>query len=77
MVQFKRKKGESFEGFLRRFNKRLQQSKKIVKARKNRYRQPEKNNRQVKQGALIGLELRKKKEYLRRIGKLDDHKKRW
>ena len=77
MVQFKRKKGESFEGFLRRFNKRLQQSGKIIQARKGRYRQPAKNRRQHKQSALIGLELRKKNEYLRRIGKLDDRKKRW
>ena len=77
MVQFKRKKGESFESFLRRFNKRLQQTKKIIHARKNRYRRPEKNDRQVKESALIGLELRKKKEYLRRIGKLEEHKRRW
>jgi len=77
MVQFKRKKNESFESFLRRFNKRLQQSKKLLKARKNRYRQIESNKRQIKNSALIGLQLKKKKEYLRKIGKLDESVKKW
>ncbi|MFH0951221.1 MAG: hypothetical protein V1765_01985 [bacterium] len=77
MVQFKRKKGESFESFLRRFNKRLQQSGKLMQARRGRYHQRDKNERQIQTSALIGLELRKKKEYLRRIGKLDETKKRW
>ncbi|KKR15168.1 MAG: hypothetical protein UT42_C0008G0013 [Candidatus Falkowbacteria bacterium GW2011_GWA2_39_24] len=77
MVQFKRKKGESFESFLRRFNKRLQQSGKLMQARRGRYHHRDKNERQMQTSALIGLELRKKKEYLRRIGKLDETKKRW
>jgi len=72
MVQFKRKKGESFEAFLRRFNRRLQQSGKLYEARSNRYRQPEKNEIKKKQSALIGLKLRKEKEYLRKIGKLEE-----
>jgi len=76
MVQFKRKKGESFEAFLRRFNRRLQQSGKLMEARKNRYEKKDKNKIQVKTSALIGLKLRGKKEYLRKIGKLEE-KKQW
>ncbi|HRH21819.1 MAG TPA: 30S ribosomal protein S21 [bacterium] len=76
MVQFKRKKGESFEAFLRRFNRRLQQSGKLMEARKNRYQKKDKNKIQIKTSALIGLELRSKKEYLRKIGKLEE-KKQW
>jgi ribosomal protein S21 len=76
MVQFKRKKGESFEAFLRRFNRRLQQSGKLMEARKNRYQKKDKNKVQIKTSALIGLELRSKKEYLRKIGKLEE-KKQW
>ncbi|MFH0840913.1 MAG: hypothetical protein V1865_02970 [bacterium] len=72
MVQFKRKKGESFEAFLRRFNRRLQQSGKLYEARSNRYKQPEKNRIKQKQSALVGLKLRKEKEYLRKIGKLEE-----
>jgi ribosomal protein S21 len=72
MVEFKRKKGETFEGFLRRFNKRLQQSGRLLQARKNRYHRKEKNDHQIKKSALIGLELREKKEYERRTGKFKD-----
>ncbi len=72
MVEFKRKKGETFESFLRRFNKRLQQSGNLKQARSNRYHRKDKNERQKKTSALIGLELREKKEYLRRTGKFKD-----
>jgi ribosomal protein S21 len=72
MVEFKRKKGETFESFLRRFNKRLQQSGSLYDARKNRYHQKSKNESAKKKSALIGLELRHKKEYQRRTGKLKD-----
>lgn len=72
MVEFKRKKGETFEAFLRRFNKRLQQSGTLYDARKGRYHQNEKNENAKRKSALIGLELRKKKEYMRRTGKLKE-----
>lgn len=72
MVEFKRKKGETFEGFLRRFNKRLQQSGNLMQARKNRYHRKDQNEHQKKTSALIGLELRSKKEYMRRAGKFKD-----
>ena len=77
MVQFKRKKGESFESFLRRFNRRLQQSHKLQQARKNRYQRKDPNERQLKTSALVRLQSRKQKEYLRKIGKLEETIKRW
>jgi ribosomal protein S21 len=78
MVQFKRKKGESFEAFLRRFNKRLQQSGKLMEARKGRYVKKDKNENQKKKSALISLKLRSKKEYERKIGKIEESKgKKW
>jgi len=78
MVQFKRKKGESFESFLRRFNKRLQQSGKLMEARRGRYVKKDKNENQKKTSALISLKLRSKKEYLRKIGKLKEESgKKW
>lgn len=73
MVQFKRKKGESFEAFLRRFNKRLQQSGKLMEARKGRYVKKEKNENQKKKSALVSRKLRAKKEYLRKVGKLEEN----
>lgn len=78
MVQFKRKKGESFESFLRRFNKRLQQSGKLKEARKRRYHRDEKNRNARKESALVSLDLGKKKEYLRKIGKLkEENTRKW
>lgn len=78
MTEFKRKKGESFESFLRRFNKRLQQSKKLLQARSNQYRQPKINKNKQKLRALVGRKLREEREYLRKIGKLkEEPKKRW
>lgn len=76
MVQFKRKKGESFESFLRRFNKRLQQSGKLMEARKNRYNKKDKNETQTKKSALISLKLSKTKEYERKIGKVKEERGR-
>ncbi len=78
MVDFKRKKGESFENFLRRFNKKLQQTGKLYEARQRQYRQKKKNKKQQKQYALVSKKIRSEKEYLRKIGKLkENNSKRW
>lgn len=69
MVEFKRKKGENFESFLRRFNKTLLKSKKLVQARKKQYLYPKKNKAKQKEYALISIDLKKKRDYLRKIGK--------
>ena len=78
MAEFKRKKGESFEGFLRRFNKGLKQSGRLYTARQKQHLEPRKNKRQQKEYALTSLRLRKEKEYLRKTGKLveDNFKRR-
>lgn len=72
MADFKRKPGESFEGFLRKFKRALKNSKRLEKARSKKYLEPTKNQQAQKKKALIGLELSKKNEYLRRIGKLPE-----
>ncbi|MDD4412559.1 MAG: 30S ribosomal protein S21 [Patescibacteria group bacterium] len=77
MVQFKRKKGESFESFLRRFNKRLQQSGKLFEARKRRYHRDLPNRNKKKNSALVSLKLKHDKEYQRKIGKIEEKTKRW
>ncbi len=43
MVEFKRKKGENFESFLRRFNKTLIRSRKLNEVRQRKFLQPKKN----------------------------------
>lgn len=78
MVDFKRKKGESFENFLRRFNKKLQQTGKLFEARQRQYTSKKKNKRQQKQYALVSKKMREEKEYLRKTGKLkDDRRRKW
>ena len=72
MVDFKRNKNESFEGFLRRFNKTLIKSRKLNEVRKRKYVSKKKNKIQQKDKALIGLKLKEKSDYLKKIGKLKE-----
>jgi ribosomal protein S21 len=78
MVEFKRKKGENFESFLRRFNKTLIKSRKLKEVRARKFRSKKKNKHHQKEYALVSKKLREKKAYLIKIGKLkEDVKKRW
>ena len=76
-VELKRKKGESFEAFLRRFNKTLIKSQRLNEARARQYLVEKRNKRRQKEYALISKKLREEKEYLRKIGKLKDDIRRW
>lgn len=71
-VEVKRKKGESFESFLRRFNRKLIQSGQLIQARKVRFYQPPVGRVKLRASALRRKELVEKKEYLRKIGKLEE-----
>lgn len=78
MVEFKRQKRESFESFLRRFNKRLQQTGKLFHARQIRYLRSKDTKAKQKKSALVSKKYREKKEYLRKIGKLEEEtRRRW
>ncbi len=78
MVEFKRKKGESFESFLRRFNKSLLKSRKLNEVRQRKYLTAKKNKAQQKEKALISKRIREKMEYLKKIGKIkEDSRNRW
>jgi len=72
LVEVRRKEGESIEGLLRRFTKKLQQSGRLLTAKKNRFYQPPPNKREIKEDALRRKSMREVKEYLRKIGRLDD-----
>jgi len=50
----------------------LKNSKRLEKARSKRHLEPKKTKQLQKKQALIGLDLRKKNEYLRKIGKLPE-----
>jgi ribosomal protein S21 len=76
MADFKRKPGESFEGFLRKFKKGLKNSKRLEKARSKQHLIPKKSKRQQKNYALNSISMRQEKEYLRKIGKLEETQNR-
>lgn len=72
MAHFKRKPGESFEGFWRKFKRGLKNTKRIEKARSIQYMEPKTSKRLSKKKALAGLALQKKNELLRRTGKMPE-----
>lgn len=78
MVEFKRKQGENFEGFLRRFNRSLIKSRKLVQARNGKFFAKKKNKSKQKDQALKTIDYKKRDEYLTKIGKIkEDPRKRW
>lgn len=72
MLETKRKKGESFESLYRRFVRRIQQSKVLLYAKDVRFYEPPKSRNKVRRDALVRQKIKKQKEYLRKIGKLDE-----
>lgn len=72
MPETRRKPKESFEGLLRRFNRQVQQSGRILQAKKIRYRKRPVTKRAMQESALRRIKIEDKKEYLKRVGKLKD-----
>lgn len=72
MVEVKRKKNESFEALMRRFSKKIQQSGKMLQTKKIRYFTPKPNKNAVKAAAKRRAEITKKRDYLKKIGKLPE-----
>ncbi len=72
MVEVKAKTNESFEKLFRRFTKKIIQSGKLLQARKIRFKTKAKNERKRKAGAIHRIKTQDKREYLRKIGKLED-----
>ncbi len=74
MVDVKRRKGESFESLLRRFSRRIQQSGKMLEAKKYRFHSKDPNERSKKVSALRRLQQKDKREYLIKVGKFIEEK---
>jgi len=72
VLEVKKKEGESFESLLRRFTRKTIQSGKIIQAKKIRFHQKPKTKRELKESALRREKIRLQRDYLKRIGKLDD-----
>lgn len=76
MSEIKRKRGESFESLIRRFNRKVQQSGKLIQSRKVRFHQRIKSKNLQRSSALRRLEIRKQREYLKKIGRLPEEELR-
>lgn len=72
MVEVKRKKSESFEALLRRFSKRVQQSGRILQAKKVRFFHDEKSKTATRSAALRRDYLGQRREYMLKSGKLKE-----
>jgi len=73
VLEVKRKQSETFESLLRRFTKKTIQSGKLLQAKKIRFYTRDKSPLARKEGALMKEDFRKKRDYMRKIGKLDDY----
>lgn len=74
MVEVRRKDGESVESLLRRFTKRVQQSGVLIRAKRARFFISPKNKREVREDAIRRKSIRDHKDFLRKIGKLEEVK---
>jgi len=74
MVEIKRKEKESIEGMLRRFNKKLQQSGNIYRARALRFHQKRKSKAVQKEEASRKRMITERREHLKRLGLFGMHK---
>ena len=70
LVEVKRKDNESFESLLRRFNRKIQQSGVLVRARKIRFFEPGRSRNLLREVAARRAINREKREELKRMGKL-------
>ncbi len=70
MSEVKRKKGESFEAFMRRVKRQWQQSGKILQVKKIQFHIPQKSKNVQRKYAIKKAKMVAKTNYLRKIGKL-------
>lgn len=70
MVEVKRKDNESFENLLRRFNRKVQQSGVLIRARKTRFFEPGKSRNLLRSAAQRRAEMKVQRDELKKIGKL-------
>ena len=77
MVEVKRKNGESVESLLRRFTRRIQQGRVLIKAKDVMFYRKPKNKREQKDYALRRKEIQEEKEFLKKTGKLNELEKKF
>lgn len=72
MVEVKRKPNESIGSLLRRFNRFVQQSGVLLKAKRSQFRQKKQTERKEKNAAIMGMHLSELRKRLEKLGKYDE-----
>ena len=72
MVEVKRKPNESIGSLMRRFNRFVQQSGVLLKAKKSQFRVKKQNERKEKLAAIMGMHLSELRKRLEKLGKYDE-----
>ena len=72
MVEVKRKPNESIGSLMRRFNRFVQQSGVLIKAKKSAHRIKKPNERKIKNAAIMGMHLSHLRKHLEKLGKYDE-----
>ena len=72
MIEVKKKERESVESLIRRFNKRVQQSGVLLRAKKKRFYETGKTKTERRSAALRNRLSQERKEYLRKTGQLTE-----
>jgi len=75
-IEVKRKKGETFESFLRRFNKRLIQSKVILEFKDRAHEKKTVSRNKQNLLAIERKKYREKIEYMKKTGRFVEDKKK-
>ncbi len=72
MVEVKRKPNESVGSLMRRFNRFVQVSGVLIKAKKSKFRIKKKTERKEKMAAIMGMHLSALRKRLEKHGKYDE-----
>ena len=72
MVKVDRKPNESIGSLMRRFNRFVQQSRVLLKAKKSQYRQKKQTDRKEKNAAIMGMHLSALRRRLQKLGKYSE-----
>jgi len=72
MVEVRRKPNESIGSLMRRFNRFVQQSGILLKAKKGQFRQRKPTERKEKNAAIMGMHLNALRKKLEKMGKYDE-----
>jgi hypothetical protein len=74
MVEVVKKDKETSESLIRRFSRRMQESKVLIKARKSQFKVKDKSKKQLKEDAIYRKKVKKEADKLKKMGIFDDEK---